>query len=61
VVTAVVYRDPGLLAKSVTTLDVLSGGRAIFGIGPPGTIIGAGSLAPLDLMAERVIPAIAKF
>jgi F420-dependent oxidoreductase-like protein len=33
VVTAVVYRDPGLLAKAVTTLDVLSGGRAIFGIG----------------------------
>src|SRR5580704_12673533 len=25
VVTAVVYRDPGLLAKAVTTLDVLSG------------------------------------
>lgn len=33
VVTAVVYRDPGLLVKAVTTLDVLSGGRAILGIG----------------------------
>lgn len=32
-VTAVTYRDPGLLIKEVTTLDVLSGGRAIFGIG----------------------------
>jgi F420-dependent oxidoreductase-like protein len=32
-VTGVVYREPGLLAKAVTTLDVLSGGRAILGIG----------------------------
>jgi F420-dependent oxidoreductase-like protein len=32
-VTGVVYRDPGLLAKAVTTLDVLSGGRAMLGIG----------------------------
>jgi F420-dependent oxidoreductase-like protein len=31
--TAVVYRDPGLLAKAVTTLDVISGGRAMLGIG----------------------------
>jgi alkanesulfonate monooxygenase SsuD/methylene tetrahydromethanopterin reductase-like flavin-dependent oxidoreductase (luciferase family) len=28
-----VYREPGMLAKSVTTLDVLSGGRAMLGIG----------------------------
>jgi alkanesulfonate monooxygenase SsuD/methylene tetrahydromethanopterin reductase-like flavin-dependent oxidoreductase (luciferase family) len=27
------YRHPGLLVKTVTTLDVLSGGRAYFGIG----------------------------
>jgi len=32
-VTGVVYRPPGLLAKMVTTLDVLSGGRAWLGIG----------------------------
>jgi alkanesulfonate monooxygenase len=32
-VTGVVYREPGLLAKMVTTLDVLSGGRAALGIG----------------------------
>jgi F420-dependent oxidoreductase-like protein len=31
--TAVVYREPGLLAKAVTSLDVISGGRAMLGIG----------------------------
>jgi F420-dependent oxidoreductase-like protein len=32
-VTGVTYRYPGMLAKAVTTLDVLSGGRSMFGIG----------------------------
>ncbi len=32
-VTGVVYRHPGVLVKTVSTLDVLSGGRAYFGIG----------------------------
>ncbi len=32
-VTGVTYRHPGILVKTVTTLDVLSGGRAYLGIG----------------------------
>lgn len=32
-VTGAVYRNPGVLIKSVTTLDVLSNGRACLGIG----------------------------
>lgn len=32
-VTGVIYRHPGILAKTVTTLDVLCGGRAYLGIG----------------------------
>jgi F420-dependent oxidoreductase-like protein len=32
-VTGVIYRYPGILVKTATTLDVLSGGRAYFAIG----------------------------
>ena len=32
-VTGVTYRYPGLLVKTATTLDVLSDGRAYFGVG----------------------------
>jgi F420-dependent oxidoreductase-like protein len=33
IMTGVVYRHPGILMKQVSTLDVLSGGRAMLGIG----------------------------
>jgi F420-dependent oxidoreductase-like protein len=32
-VTSVAYRHPGVLLKAVTSIDVLSGGRVIFGVG----------------------------
>ena len=32
-VTGVTYRNPAILAKTVTTLDVISGGRAVLGLG----------------------------
>lgn len=33
IVTGVTYRHPGILVKTATTLDVLSEGRAFFGVG----------------------------
>ncbi|MCL4353282.1 LLM class F420-dependent oxidoreductase [Patescibacteria group bacterium] len=32
-VTGIIYREPALLVKAVSALDVLSGGRAYFGVG----------------------------
>lgn len=53
-VTAAGYRHPGMLAKVVTTLDVLSGGRAALGIGAgwfEGEAVGLG--LPFPGVAER--------
>jgi F420-dependent oxidoreductase-like protein len=64
-VTSVAYRHPGVLIKTATTVDVLSGGRTTFGIGagapwnrlPPGVdprdveTVGLG--IPMPSLAER--------
>jgi F420-dependent oxidoreductase-like protein len=63
-VTSVSYRHPGVLLKTVTALDVLSGGRAVLGIGAgapwnpepagPGTPWeGEGLGIPFPPLAER--------
>src|ERR1700744_2460242 len=53
-VTGAVYREPGLLAKIVTTLDVLSNGRAWLGIGAAWTEEEARGLGiPFPPVAER--------
>jgi alkanesulfonate monooxygenase SsuD/methylene tetrahydromethanopterin reductase-like flavin-dependent oxidoreductase (luciferase family) len=63
-VTSVAYRHPGVLIKAVTSLDVLTGGRAILGVGAgapwnispagPGTTFEAEGLGiPFPSLAER--------
>jgi F420-dependent oxidoreductase-like protein len=54
VVTGAAYRYPGVLAKIVTTLDVLSGGRAMLGIGAAWNEYEAKALGiPFPPVAER--------
>ncbi len=53
-VTAVTFRPPALLVKAVTTLDVLSGGRALLGIGAGYEAAEADAMGlPLPPVAER--------
>jgi F420-dependent oxidoreductase-like protein len=53
-VTGAVYRYPGVLVKTVTTLDVLSGGRAWLGIGAAWNEAEARGLGiPFPPIAER--------
>ena len=54
VITGTVYREPGILAKIVTTLDVLSSGRAWLGIGAAWNEQESRGLGiPFPLVAER--------
>ncbi|HSH22172.1 MAG TPA: LLM class F420-dependent oxidoreductase [Candidatus Caenarcaniphilales bacterium] len=48
------YRQPGLWIKAVTTLDVLSGGRAWFGIGAAWNVEESRALGfPMPVLADR--------
>jgi F420-dependent oxidoreductase-like protein len=53
-VTGVTFRPPALLVKAVTTLDVLSSGRALFGVGAGYEAAEAAAMGlPLPRVAER--------
>jgi len=53
-VTGVTYRHPGVLAKTVTSLDVLSGGRAWLGIGAAWNVHEHDALGvPFPAVSER--------
>jgi F420-dependent oxidoreductase-like protein len=53
-VTCAVYRHPGLLVKTVTSLDVLSGGRVTLGVGAGWDVEEATSLGiPFPPVGER--------
>lgn len=53
-VTSVMYRHPGMLVKQVSTLDVLSGGRAMLGIGAAWNAEEAAGLGlPFPPLVER--------
>jgi F420-dependent oxidoreductase-like protein len=48
------YRHPGMWIKAVTTLDVLSGGRAWFGIGAAWNVMESRALSfPMPVLADR--------
>ncbi|MBI1259625.1 MAG: TIGR03560 family F420-dependent LLM class oxidoreductase [Chloroflexi bacterium] len=54
VVTGVVYRHPGILAKTMSTLDVLAGGRTYLGIGAAwNERESAGLGVPFPALSER--------
>jgi F420-dependent oxidoreductase-like protein len=53
-VTCVAYRHPGMLVKTLTSLDVLSGGRVLFGAGAGWDVEEATALGiPFPPIAER--------